>query len=536
MKQLTEHLGPNNFILWITIAVGFKLLQTFIMSPTIRTTGDNFYAALGDTPFYVDVTKGMINEGEYYYKYHEIFFGPVRKISEDNTPPEANAKLYSYRMPGYPILLYPFMQLFEVDKALDIVAFLQLIFTAISVYFLAYLMYVLTKNKWAFHFTFFLYLLSFYVAKWSTYIMTESFSVSMLITLFLFCALVSKGRKFSPLIYFAISLGITLAIFMRPFFVPFYGLVVLYFLYLTYRKRITIVALIFFVVPPLASEATWVIRNKMVSGRVVLLEDTLQYFEIGNQTLKEWTGFVISIGGNKLYWEGKSHGRWLLPQWYFEQAGEKRPPDEIWPDWIRNEPEKFNRLLAIREKYATTLDTSVDLNYRLELEKQNIQEIAELKEMVRDEKPFLFYIGSRIKIFLPFINQVTDVSYNSLRFPINIFYSAIGPAINTLVMYCGSLALLGFLLFYNRKIFTADPVALIIYFVPLFLIIFLQIIMGEAENRHLTYIYPFLLFGLVYYNWLLYHKSKLGGFLVTILLGFLAIGSSIYHLLYYVKW
>lgn len=536
MHRLQQFLRPNNYLLWIVLAIGFKLLQTILFAPTIRTVGDNYYAALGDTPFYVDATKTIMNEGEYYYNRHEVFFGPVRNIKEDNDPPELHSKIYTYRMPGYPIFMLPFLSVFDIDTGLDIVALFQLLFAAVSVYFLAYIMFIFTENRWAFYAAFFLYLLSFYVAKWSTYIMTESFSLSMLITLFLFCALIFKRKKFSLFWYILVGCGITVAIFMRPFFIPFYGLMVLYLLWLAYKKRITIAAFVLFVAPTVLSEAAWVIRNKIVTDRFVLLEDTLSYFDIGNQTLKEWTGFVISIGGSKLYWEGQSHGRWMLPTTYFDAEGSKRPSDEIWPEWLRKDTARFEKMKQIRERYEISLDSTLDLNYRLELEQQNIQDIKELKAYVKSEKPFLFYVERRWIIFKDFINQVNDVSYNSIRFPFNILYSIIGPTINVLVMFCGPLAMLGFFILYNKKLTEVNPVIFTIYFIPAFLIFFLQIIMGATENRHLTFMYPFFLFGLVHFNWAVFQKHKLAGYALTGLITLVAAGSAVYQLLYYVKW
>lgn len=526
---------PSNWKMWIVFCLVFKLVQGYFLLSGMRTSRGQFYVMQGDSPYYYSLANSVLIEKGYWLLRSGIYPDAIRDIEWDKDPEAAHQRDFAFRMPGYALLLAPALWLFGLDGGLNSIVLLQLIFSAISAYLLAHLIYLLTKSKAAFWAFLAIYLLSAYVSKFAFVIMSESMSISLLIIV-LYCSYRVAQREWeSPLVFLVMGVGMTAAIFMRPFFIPFFALIAFYLIWHVIWKPNALVALSLFLMPFIIAESVWITRNYYNTGKYIPLETSSDYSKTINKTFQAWNSFVVTWGENWLFWEKGSLSAWLLPDDFFRH-GNIPVSDNVLPEWIRNDPQLLSEVKSIKADYETCLDRSVPLEERLKIQAKNIEQINNLTDEIQKRFPFRYYIGGRLNIFHEFISERVDMSYRTIKLPVNVLYSFLGPAINYFVSYfCFALVLILLSVHFNN--WEKLPfVLLVILFIPLFVSLLFSMVFGMADPRHLAYAYPFLLFGGIYSIHHFYQRNAKVGWGLMIIGSLVGIATGIYTLLYYVKW
>lgn len=489
----------------------------------------------GDSPYYYALADNLVNGKGYWLSRSGIYPDAIRDINWDSDPNAAITRDYAFRMPGYALFLAPAVGYFGLDGGLNFIVLLQLIFSAISAYLLAHLIYMLTKSKAAFAAFLAIYLLSAYVSKFAFYIMSESMSISLLIILLYFTYVASRREQISPFVYLGMGVLMTLAIFMRPFFIPFFALMGLWLAINLWVKPKGVLALALFVAPFVVGESAWIVRNYQNTGKFIPLETSSQYAETVNEAFQEWNHFVVVWGENWLFWEANSMSAWILPDYFFAQ-GNQPVTDEVLPQWLKDDSKKMEELYQLKADYKTLLDRDIPLEERLVIQEKCVVYIGDLVEEVKERFPMRYYLTGRLNIFYQFMSERIDMSYRTIIAPANIFYSFAGPALNSFVQYFCFFMILFLLLVYRSALLELDTILLIIFFIPLFVAGMFSLVYGMADSRHLSYAYPFLLFGGIYSVYDFYIRSKVFGWILIVIASIIAISSGLYTLLHYLKW
>lgn len=529
-------LNPLNWKWWLIFCLVVKLVQAYLFLPALKFTEDQYYVKSGDSPYYIDLAQKIASGDDYYLLRRQIFSEMNRDIAWDANPDGREVKEYASRMPGYPLFLATFMLVAEQDMALNIVVLLQFLMSVVAIYLLARLMLILTKNKYAFYATLLLALASAHLAKYSFYIMAEAASISLLIGSLYFMAWVVEKRKFSPAIFLTVGILATIAILMRPFFLPFIGLMVLYLIYLCYKEKKGWLAMGLFLLPMAITETAWVARNFAVTGKFIPLESSTNFYADGNKVLDQWYQFTVATGGNKIFWEQNSMGSWMLPDEFCMQMGIVPTPDGVLPNWVLNDTERLNQLKQVKKDYLIMIDREVSLEERLSLQEKSIATIKNIREDYKEAFPIRYYLISKLEILWKFMYEPIDMPYKSMKFPFNAGYAFLGSAVNTFINLFGAISILGIVLVNLRRPKELSPVLWLAMFIAVFILLLFPFVYGLHEHRHLTYAYPFLLFSTVYFLVELSKKSRLLVWSVagTSALACLAVG--IHFMLTYIKW
>jgi len=160
----------NKRIYWIVSAIIIKLTFSIIFI-TIHQHGhsiNKFYGRFGgDSSEYIGSIENFIKQGHYITNPQDI-------------------RTSTRRMPGYGAVYYFPRLLFTQANALNILIILQILLSAVSVYYLALTAYLIFQKKTIFYITFFLYVFSTFVSIFDDTVLTESFSTSSLIFAFYF--------------------------------------------------------------------------------------------------------------------------------------------------------------------------------------------------------------------------------------------------------------------------------------------------------------------------------------------------------------
>ncbi len=531
---MREFLRPSNWKMWIVFCFVFKLVQGYFLLSGLNPQR-GYYVGSGDSEYYFKLAYNLMRDKGYWLWRRHIYPDAIRDIEWDKDPNANLQKEFAFRMPGYAVLLFPALQVLGIDGGMNFIVLIQLIFSAIAAYFLAHLVYMLTKSKLAFAAFLSVYLLSVYVSKYAFYIMSESLSISLLIIALHFAYVTTKKGTVSPWMFLLMGFNMMMAIFMRPFFIPFFGLITVYMIYKTLGRPQGKVKLLLFIAPIIVIESLWVVRNYKNTEEFILLETSTHYAKSLNKTFQEWNNFVIKSGENWLFWEKTSLSAWILPDSFFAK-GINPLGNELLPDWIKEDQELMDLVQTIKSDYNTCLDRSIPIEDRLQLQEVNIARISGLTNEVRERYPFKYYIGNKLKIFHNFIEQKFDMSYRSMRFPSNILYSFIGSGINYFVQYFCFAMILILLVVFGKRLFRKNFVLLIMLFIPLFVSVMFSVVYGMADHRHLTYAYPFLLLGGIYSLHQVFEKSKTAGWVLSISGGLVFLLTGIHTLVYYINW
>ncbi len=406
---------------------------------------------------------------------------------------------FAGRMPG---LSLPYMLLrfvFEKENALLLLAALQFLLAAFSVYILARTAQLIIDNKMVFLSTFFLFAISTFTGIFDFMVgLSESFSVSTFILFFYFLVKYLKYNSTKDILLSGCFLA--WAIFLRPFLGLLIALVPLLLFVSQYKQlhfKKVFTSCFIFIAPFIFADSCWIVNNYLKAKQFIPLEQSASgvYGTIYSPGWLAIRKFILNTGGECAYYETDSEAAWFR-----EELDDATINNYAFPTRIYNNV-SYNRdsLLALRNIYRSYRKNASELSAEnpemQQLDKQVVI-IANryTQQFVNGNSPtYLFYkFGKAFKrlVFKSGSSYLTLPSFSSM----NLFQKAIKikySLLYYLVLIVGSLGLI-MLLKDHKKItlfmilFIANLTATIVLFSDI------------QESRYFITAYPLLLIATVY--------------------------------------
>src|SRR3989338_1833533 len=481
----------NKRIYWIVSAIIIKLTFSIIFI-TIHQHGhsiNKFYGRFGgDSSEYIGSIENFIKQGHYITNPQDI-------------------RTSTRRMPGYGAVYYFPRLLFTQANALNILIILQILLSAVSVYYLALTAYLIFQKKTIFYITFFLYVFSTFVSIFDDTVLTESFSTSSLIFAFYFLIKTLNTNSKKPL--FFSGLFLSWCVFMKPYFILFFPLFVIVLLSNYFFKqpkqllRLTFINLIIFISSFSILESLWIFRNYKIYHYFVPLAYVDTSLETTVSKLAPFAliigsrgslyNFIQIIGGRWTQWNPKSEGCWV--EGFGHTADYWNPIYELpknnpFPNFIYTSKYNFNSLVNMRKIYLMAHDINLSIPEREKYEKMVTSILKDYTNSFIKEHPFHYYVTARLRhIYLFLFHSGTynllPVSFNKMTFTekiIKIIFSLL-----YLFIIIGGLLGIILILFKKCNILTVSLCIMPLYFIVLF-----AMILRNPTYRFFVPAYPFM--------------------------------------------
>jgi hypothetical protein len=530
MKQALGLIAPFNWRFWLLLGLVVKSMQIVVMLPTLpnlNAGGNPLVHYAGDSFAYLEFAENFIQHGEFFISNETVYDKAIMNIEYAEDEEYLNSRNHTFRMPGYASFIMIPMFFFDTQEALTLVVIAQVILNVISIYLLSLLLFKVTESKVAYTGLFLLLSGSFYVSKWSVFIMAEAASISFLIIV-LYLTLGMDKRASTRNYILAGILG-SWAIFMRPFFAPFIALIGLVLLYHFLKGRLDLKRLLAFILPIIIIQTSWVARNLSHTSKFVLFEDTNTMLDNGNTTWNSWVEYTRSCGEYWAYWDTDCMGAWILPQQYFINQGVDPPTNEVLPPHILSDSVLLSELEFIKSNFSSSLISDLPLSERILIDQKATASIDNIRAQHIRNNWFRAHIYNRFRILIKFINQPLDVALRALSYPVNVVFTFLQASANHLIGWFG-VFLAGLLILRPKRM--DDPLVLISAFIPLFMILLMVGYKQSSEARLFTTGYSFLAFSV--FSFLFDKRNstalKIAGCLIVSVVSALA---GIYHVSMY---
>jgi hypothetical protein len=498
--------NPSKYFFWILIAFIIKGLVPFFLLFHGHRADPNLlsFGFIGDSPSYTDPIENLLANGHY-------------------NP--------DHRMPGYGAIYYLLRLLFSYNFTYNTIIIAQLIVSAISVYCLASLCRLLFKSQLAFYLAFYFFLLSSYSNYYDICLMTEPFCTAFLIFGTWYFALYFEKRKTKYL--FLSGLFLTWALFLRPVFVSILFLYGIVFIISSIKnKRNFIKPLFIYSLAFILFDGAWIFRNFKIHNKFIPLANSVYYPYIGDSYMRHTLEFVQCWGGaidipdphSAISWFGgilfpgepdvKKYNYDSIPDYIYTSKFNK---DSLY--MLRNKVKQF---MALQKPTVDSFYKSTDSNwvkafailyYPLKpvspaaaMLQDNIDNTFDrYKISIKEEKPFLYYVKSRILLLKKFLFENNSQFFKRGQIP------GLGKFIASFYhLYYLFLLLLGiagiFLL--TWKGFRENSMLLLLCMAPGYDIIIHPLVVKLADNRYLLPVWPFIIACSVYTFLAIYRKVK----------------------------
>ena len=431
----------------------------------------------------VGAPKGVL--GIYY---DDSYFAPIRNLIHNGayTPDE--------RMPGLGIIYLPMALLFSTVTSLNILIWLQVLFSSLSLYYLAITARCMFKNDFMFYAVFYIFLLSPFTAISDSSPISESFCTSFLIfSVYHFQTALQKRKK----VYFILSgVELTWTSFMRPAHFPLLMIfTILLIVYLLRNKVKPLLYVVLFLTPFFVGEGVWMVRNWIRYHKIL---PTLNSIYLSS--CKDTYRFPI--------WQLERS--WGLENWSIDWLIQKDNADiskenvglpyivytsQYNADSMRAFKKFLNRVI-IRYAYnyngeAIYVDSVNNDNYTIIADRCH-----KYIESLKKEKPFQYYFVSRYRMAKDYLKLSI---FGNFQEPYMKFFGTIMYYFVIVTGFAGIVLMAK----YCRRF---SPESLFA-FIPLYSIFIHPVVLRLAQNRYFIPSYPFLVVCAAYLLYLLYCKA-----------------------------
>ncbi len=467
----------NKWIVWFLIALFFKsgifiyklsfdkpAIPNQIYTATFATEG-------GDTYSYLEPIETLIKTGKYTCKP----FG-------------------DYRMPGYGAAYFAIRLFLSTTNSLNVLVLLQLILSSLSAYLLAKIAYLVFRKEKFFYLTFIIYTLSTFVSLFDIILLTESLCTSFLIFSLFFLLNFRKSA------FYLVSAGflMTWCIFLKPVLAPLLLLFALYVFLKGGKLNLKMSnynwkGILLFIIPFVIIDGAWIIRNYSKYKKIIPLT-SLYYSQTENHWLGSLYSFMNSFGGSLVYWNPGSDMSFFIP------APEhiKKKKNVLPPAYIYTSKFNYDSLLVVRKLIQDVLHTEGDSIFRHNNEQEVMTRLNTYTKSIKDEKPFLYYISSRFKVFRTFfvhsgtynLFERPSFELNPLEWTIKVAYSLLY-AIVIIGGFLGS-----FCLIFNGAKNTEH---ILVSLIGLYTALVFPFLLKLDESRYFVTGYPFFVLSCIYF-------------------------------------
>jgi hypothetical protein len=479
--------NPNRFEVYFLLGIVLSLIQ--FLSFYFSNYPSEGYLTLvkGDVIDYIGLSENFIQYGVY---------------GTENEPS-------LYRMPGFAIFYLPFRLFLSKQMAINALVIFQLVFSIIAKYFFSQIIYSKTNSRELFLLCFTLLCFAPPLIFFNNILYTESLASSCLMLLFYILYL--YHNKNENRYVFLSGLFLTLSIFLRPFLGVFIPLIILLILFKNQKKidlkflKYTLVFLSTFIV----FESCWIGRNYFVFNRFIPLETSIQgtYCE---SSYCEWRQLVVHTGESNVFWDNNTVGTWFAPSEFLLENSFKRPSDEILPEFLLTKYLTIDTLRKARDLSNGEFDKNTNSQETAELEAQRIFRMFD--DSLRINHPITYHLYSRATPFWDTFYQKT-IPTKSLSYPLNVLSVGMNTFLSILLLFIGLFSIL-YILFFEKDVFFK-----ILMMCSLVLIILIDIILLDHENRFIVLVFPVLILASI----LTYQKIKTANILIVPFVVFAAI-------------
>ena len=455
----------------ILLTFALKLAAAFYFSNLHQcqfpeTSAGRLALLSGDTHSYIGAIDNLKEEGVYY------FWNGVRRV-------------YAGRMPYYGAPYYLLRFFLDKPAAADILVLFQILTDAAANVFFAFLCFRIFKSRAAFWIGFALCLLSFNYFLFSLQLVPESLSLNFFIFfLYAFQRYRDEGKWiYAVYASFLLALVVVLKPYLALIYIPFFGAVLWKRIFLNNFDLKAVFSKLFVLSLPLSLLlAPWIIRNAFVLGRFIPAQENITAGYNYTEADFAFRRFVGAWGGSMIFWDPKSAGC------YFTAGHEFSCTFEL-PAHALTEGYGLEEIEEVRRKYIRLQE-----QFSPDLEREVVEKFDRLTEIYRNEKPFMYYVGSRFltasEMFLHtnVYNLPVNPSFRCFE-PYQLVFKGIQFLVYCLALTLGSAGLL--ILSRKRKIslFYASAILPIVFFFAYFKL---------TEARYMNQTYPILLIGLTY--------------------------------------
>lgn len=400
----------KNWLFWIALALFFK---TFFFVYKVCLEPDRFANTHYD--------KSFAAEAPDTYSY----FGPIETLLK--TGQYYDSQFGDIRMPGYGWLYWLLRLFLPFNSAANALVIIQLALSAISVYALAEISFIVFRRKRYFYATFGLYAISTFVSIYDHALLTESLCASSFILSIYF--LIKSKESASCLLLSGLFL--TWCIFMKPVIAPILLLFVLYLLLKNAQtghgvfnfnwKRFLI-----FLIPFILIDGAWVFRNYEHYKRIIPLTKSVYYSASERSVLIHLYKFMQSYGGSIAIWEPGSD---IL--FFIERTDFKTPVKVVPPQYIYTSKFNYDSLVVIKNLIKDIQTGNESDAIKNEKEQYVSARLDDYAQSIKKEKPFVYNVRSRINLFKTyFVHSGThnlfykgSFELNKIELLIKVFYS-----------------------------------------------------------------------------------------------------------------
>ncbi len=363
-------------IILFVLVIGFKLLEVHYFSTdstkqdTSRLLGKIAVKA-GDTQSYIEPIENLLNKHEYYY-----------------LDVESKEKIYMGRLPHYGLHYGLFRLFLNRNLAMDFLVYFQVLLHVLSCFALANIVSEITQHTWTYYITLLGYVFSTYVSYWNQFILTESLSISYLI-FFLFFYL--KYFQNNKLIHLGLGVFfLTFASALKPYFLALFLFVFIHLLY--FKKKNINILYTFLMILGIVSMffLPYGIRNYLHVGTFNPLPDLYAGNYKNDNVEFPMRGFIQSWGGSIVYWDKKSAASYFKPLPNIKS-------EFVFPDYAlcstyTKSDMQYIQNLAVKY-YQGEVQLGDTLSYLYN----------EYSKQYKNEKPWMYYVGSRILLLKHFL-------------------------------------------------------------------------------------------------------------------------------------
>ncbi len=394
-----------------------------------------------------------------------------------------------YRMPGYGWIYLLLRLVFDTTMSYNIIILLQWTLSSLSVYYLAKSVLLITKEKFLFYITLFLYLISTSTNVLDYYLLTESFTTSALIfSCYYFGRYLNEHKK---ILLFISGSFICWGIFMRPVLLPILGIFIV--IIVTYllqtQTKINLIATCVFslCLPFLICDTLWTVRNYIHHNKFAPLTTTYYPLDLENTYLNELMGFVISWGGDRSWWNPVAEIRWFIDNEKLFGPYTKELPEYIYTSAFTRDSLLHIRSMIIQIENPTT-DSLTKATTSIVVRKK----LKKFTSSIREEKPLLYYVTSRLHLFNKFVFHsgtpwLFKTKYSDLR-PFHKLVKVFYTFLYYVVLIVGSTGILISLVQRSKL-----PTGFLIFPALSIYLILIYPLLGHIEYRYLIPLYPLLL-------------------------------------------
>ena len=452
---------PRNIWLWIFTSFFIQVLWLLLKVENDDLNICSPYIIRGDALEYLELVKNLIYNGTY-----------------------SSNGIYANRMPGLALLLCPLLYLLPFKIAITLFTVIQVFLLSISTVFLSRIGEYFSKERLTFIIVFVVSNLSTHFNAYTNFIITETLAIFTLISMIFFLIKSFEKQK----VKFLILSGLMAAwlVFLRPFAVPF---VITFFVVIIIMHSLK--NAIYYLLPLLLVISLWTLRNYRLSNDIIILQTSGSYLSEETPLVAN-INFVQSFGGSHVWWDNNTAGTWMMPQPFLDSLNTSRPSDGIFPNEIFTNKLTLDTLKKARESFLISEDVTLDEVTREKHRFNSIRIMNNFRLNQQHNNPFSFYIQSRIRLFVQFIDQPLGYSFRSLKYPFNVAFTGVNSFVNYFIILFGLYGI-AYSFFGGIKSIRNNLILYGTLFIPLFIFTLFPIYFRVSEGRFIALAIPILI-------------------------------------------